>query len=102
MSDQSATILRWEDPPPSTKGNGRPGSSKWAPVFKMLANRPGEWAVIAEGLKKAGNHFTRQSSTSYVALVRAGVDPDAYEVQSRMQPDGTYTVYARFVGLPLA
>lgn len=90
------SVVRWEDPPPH--GNARRDRGGWGIVAEALKARPGEWAVIGEGVKHgtAGALVTRITRGQRAWWSPAG----AFEARGRAGTDGLVTVYARYVGEP--
>lgn len=75
--------LKWEEPPPSRSG---PGSNRYQPAMDALRSRPGEWAVVADGVAA--------STTAYLRKRFAG-----FEFTQRQNDDGkTFRTYGRFIG----
>lgn len=96
--------LRWEAPPqpPTT---AELFAATWADVAKMLKDRPGDWAVIDEGLAPT-------KGSSLASKIRRGdVHPflndgnGKYEASQYTKPEGSQshtsarevTIYARYV-----
>lgn len=93
MSD----VIRWEEPPPHGNTLLPRGASKYQAAADALRGRPGEWALIAEGI-------TTGSAGSLTNGIRTG--------RSRaFRPEGAFEarcvgsagsisarVYARYVG----
>lgn len=82
----------WEEPPPSRYGAKRDG---WNRIAAELRANPGRWARIREcetrGRASVWAQQVRQGQSS--AWLPAG----SFEAASR-SVDGTYVVYARYVG----
>lgn len=75
------SVIRWEDPPPSQSG-------KWKRTADELKARPGEWALVAEGVTvKYGNESVKK------ALVRYGM---SVVLRSTERGRGVYSVWACF------
>lgn len=73
------SVIRWEDPPLSRNG-------KWKRTADELKSRPGEWALVAEGVTvKYGNECVKRQ------LRRYGCD-----VALRSNGQGVYSVWACF------
>lgn len=95
-------ILRWENPPARTHSAGVK-AARWAPVAAALDERPGEWAVIAEGPESdvTGHGETANSITGYIRSgTGAFAPPDAFECRMVTVPGRgpkVVRVYARFV-----
>lgn len=73
----------WEDPPASTVG--RPGFD-YDGLVAELKKHSGKWAVARTGGKHTGSF-----SSARERLMHRGC-----EAVQRKQPDGTYTLYARW------
>lgn len=94
---EQAEIIRWEDPPPARSPAGRrPGRSvsRWDPVVEELRDRPGRWAVVAEG---DGRPFLDLATRISRATLVPFSPPRSFETATR-QAAGRITVYARYVG----
>jgi hypothetical protein len=81
--------LPWEEPPASTVGAARP--SRWTKVAAALRERPGQWALVR----------TDSRSTADAANVRRGTiaafrPAGAFEAKSRVNADGTFSIWARY------
>jgi hypothetical protein len=89
------SVLRWEEPP-SHGNTSQPDAGRWAPIAAALKERPGEWAVIAEGLKPgtSGPMVTRIKKGQRGCWAPAG----AFEARGRSNGDGLVRLYARYVG----
>lgn len=89
MSD----VIRWEDPPAHGNLKGVDGGA-YGPIAMALRARPGDWAVILEGI-------TAGTAGPLVGRIRNGYGPFApkgdFEAMSRIK-DGQRNVYARYVG----
>lgn len=83
------TKLKWEEPSPSRTTN----RSKWREIADQLRERPGEWALVAEGFKYS-------VYATYINKGRlAPFEPSgSFEGTSRKREDGKFDIYARFVG----
>jgi hypothetical protein len=89
--------IAWETPP--NKHRGGPGQFKWIPLLEPLMARPGEWAKVDT---KPNGHLARamayqlrhhkRPSTSVV------VPPGRWEFTSRVLPDDSAAIYARYLG----
>lgn len=56
--DPRTVIVRWEDPPPKTSNNKRHPQTKnrsYSAIAALLVSRPGEWALVAEGLSASAH-----------------------------------------------
>jgi hypothetical protein len=89
------SVIRWEEPPKHANGL-RGAMSKFQAAADALRARPGEWAVIAEGLRPG-------TSGPTAVRIRAGLGPFApkgsFEAKSiGPASGGTHKVYARYVG----
>lgn len=73
------TVIRWETPPEARR-------NRWRNVVAVLAQRPGEWALVAEGVTP---EYAYQSARK--SLVRRGC-----EVKCRAAGDeGMFSIWAR-------
>jgi hypothetical protein len=88
-------VLRWEDPPEADRRGNRsvPAVADWYRIAAQLCARPGDWAAIAVG-----------AATSTPTIIREGRyaafrPPGAFDAVGR-RVNGTYTVYARYIGKP--
>lgn len=83
--ETSSSGVVWEDPPPPHAGDS-------GPLAAALRARPGEWAVVYPAAK----------SQAAAPAIRRGMGSWApagsFEAISRSNEDGTFRVYARFVG----
>lgn len=86
-------VIRWEDPPEADRrGNTlAPAVADWYRIAAQLRARPGDWAAISVADSTNTPSFIR--SGRYAAFRPAG----AFDAVGR-RVNGTYTVYARFVG----
>jgi hypothetical protein len=71
----------WEDPP-----TGRAKPAKWASFAAELKQHPGKWAIAKSGASYDGLVSTQSMRLQYLGC----------ETAKRKQPDGTYTLYARW------
>lgn len=69
--------------PPKTVGR-RPGSGKVQRIIEQAKQRPGEWAILATGIKSPSYYYILAKKDGKIA------------VQTRRNEDGTFTVYARY------
>ena len=78
------TDIIWEDPPVPTKG---PKAEVWPSVVAQLKKHPGKWAIVKTG------YVTTNSAGSMQRYLK-----QTYRCEEtyRKQPDGTYTLYARW------
>lgn len=83
-------VVRWEDPPPH--GN----RSQWQPVAEALRERPGEWALIAEGLKSGS--AGAMSNAIKVGRFSCWRPAGTFESRTSARGDGLTDLYARYVG----
>jgi hypothetical protein len=87
-------VIRWEEPPRSTYGG--PGKRKTIEAHELIAvqlrARPGQWALIMEGLP----HSSIGSLISRGKL-RAYAPAGTFEAVARTA-NGGQSIYARFVG----
>ncbi len=90
-------VLRWEDPPHSRNlGNkgGRPTDSRWNDIAETLRDERGRWAVVFEGERQLAMSARSRISEGRTVCFRPLGDFEAC-VRSY---EGTYTVYARYMG----
>ena len=78
------TVVRWEDPPPVEY----PGIDH-TPIFLAVKERPGEWALVREGVSLKVAQTTRSQ------LGKRGCD-----VTRRKVGEGRFNVYARWPVTP--
>lgn len=89
-------IVRWEEPP-AEHGNAKPKPpSKYQVVADALRARPGEWAVIIEGVSPG-------TAGGMTHRIKSGVGPYAparsFEARCAGPAGGQSSkVYARYVG----
>lgn len=88
------SIVRWEEPPESTYGG--PGKPKPLVAHDLIAwqlrRDPGRWALIVEG----GTHSSMGSLISR-GKIRPYSPAGSFEAVVRTI-NGSYNVYARFIG----
>lgn len=82
-------ILRWEEPPSAARPNRR---SKWLPLLDDLRENPGVSGVLTEDAPSA------QLVTLINKARIIGIEEGEFHATSRANGDGTYTVYAKYVG----
>jgi len=88
------SVIRWERPPASTPGG--PGKAKPLIAHELIARqlrqRPGEWALIVEGLTHAsmGSLISR-------GKIRPYAPAGSYEAVARAV-NGANNIYARYMG----
>jgi hypothetical protein len=83
------TKLVFQDPPPRT----RPGrKSQWTPILDQLRDRPGEYALIDDDAKRPA--LVTQINKGKIA----GAEEGEFEATSHVNEDGSFSIYARFVG----
>lgn len=93
---KTAEIIRWEDPPPSrSKPADRQRGSRYDRVATALQCKPGRSAVVFVGIPG--------TASSIAAMIRTGRvscfgPPGDFNACTRAQEDGTYAVYAWYVG----
>lgn len=81
--------LQFIDPPAPTRGIN---ANVWAPIFAELREQPGDWAIVVPATTSA-------STAMNIKLGKlGGAKPHEYEATSRSNHDGTYAIYARYVG----
>lgn len=78
------TDIIWEDPPPRQRGGGR--GFDYDGFVAELKKHPGKWAVV-----RPGGAYSGAFGDAHQRLRRCGCD-----ALQRKQPDGTYTLYARW------
>jgi hypothetical protein len=76
--------LRWEDPGPS---RGMRQQHDWKAVAEQLKERPGQWALVAEGT----DYLTGPVASGWLCLRRFDC-----ETTRRKREDGTVALYARW------
>lgn len=83
------TQVVFKEPPPAT----RPGrKSKWIDLLDQLRANPGDFGIIDEDA-------VRTSLVTQINKGRiGGVNEGEFEATSRSNSDGTYTIYARYLG----
>ncbi|ALJ19541.1 hypothetical protein [Microbacterium sp. No. 7] len=65
------SIIKWEEPPARKYGGG--SSSKWTKVIEQLKKRPGEWALVAEGVGASlAGHLKRRGLEAVSRNAREG------------------------------
>lgn len=84
--------LKWQDPPPNAAG--RPSLTDWRAVAAALRERPGEWALVVEGVSIST--ATNIKKARLVAFAPAG----SFEAVARNGSNKTKRadIYARYVG----
>jgi len=85
----------WENPPESARGTQK-GQGRWQQKIRPLMEQPGRWARIAEG-------EAAQVSWGAVSRLRGtggrpSILPGRWDGRSAKQEDGTYTVWAVYLG----
>lgn len=89
-------VIRWEDRPPVSRE--RPRRMDWRLVAEQLRARPGEWAVVQEGLV----------DTSAISRIQRALSPvfapaGSFEASQRVSPQTRVpALYVRYVGEPSA
>lgn len=90
-------VIRWEEPPPS---DARGGSTRYNPLSKYLPlaaelrRRPGDWALVFEGVK---SHATSLANIIRYGVGGAFIPGGDYEAVTRTRDRVTRT-YARYLG----
>ena len=84
------SIIR-EDPPGFASG-GRPASIRYIEIAEKLKADSGNWYKIAEGLK-----YPEMSDRIKRGHITAFIPKGAFQATAR-RVNGTYTIYARYVG----
>jgi hypothetical protein len=87
MTDIDPTVIRWENPP-----SQRSPRTDWQPTANMLIERR-EWGVVQEHAKSAG--LTSHIKTGRLKAFRP---VGAFDSRSVKNDDGTYDIYAVYVG----
>ena len=84
------TELTWEDPPLSRRGAP---STDWHAIAATLRTRPNEWALIVQKSRYS-------SSSSFIASGRINAfrPGGTFQGRSAKNDDGTFRIYARYVG----
>lgn len=80
--------IEWNDPPVRHRR-----THNWEPVAAALKERPGQWAKVA-----AGDAHRQTPYNIANGQINAFKPAGAFEGRSRIAADGTYDVYARYVG----
>lgn len=79
--------IEWVDEVPERRRSGR-----WVRVTQELRARPGQWAKVDTGV----------TNTAFATMLKQGrlgnAEPGEFEATCRRNDDGTYDVYARYVG----
>lgn len=85
------TKIKWEEPPLANNTNKK--RTRWSDVAEQLRAKPGSWALVSEAVKYS-------VTTTYInkGRITAFEPAGAYEATSRKRPDGSFDVYARYVG----
>ena len=83
-------MVKFQDPPKTTGGRGSRG--KHLEIASELRGRPGEWALVMEGVAGSSPTMIRTGA------IRAYTPAGAFDATARKRPDGKFDVYARFVG----
>ena len=84
------TEIKWQEPPASAHGRS---SSKWRDIFTALAERPGEWALVAEDAPLSTSSNIKRGTLGGPEFRRGD-----FEATARKRPGGKYDIYARYVG----
>lgn len=84
-------MVEWKDPPP---GETSPG--KWDDDANELRANPGQWAIVRTAnerktLDTLGTTIRKGRATSWLPA-------KSFEAVVRSNGDGTYAVYARYIG----
>jgi hypothetical protein len=90
-------VIRWEEPPPSdTRGGPTRYNplSKYLPLAAELRRRPGDWALVYEGVK---SHATSLANIIRYGIGGAFIPGGDYEAVTRTRDRVTRT-YARYLG----
>lgn len=83
-------ILRWEEPPPRSVFGGHQMRFDPEVTLMSLRQRPGEWAVVVEGVSKS-----YRTSKGATALVEGGCE---LRLSVTDKARHLCTLYARYVG----
>lgn len=90
----AAAEVVFMDLPASRAGSGTAGAT--AARVAPLRERPGEWARIR------GGYTNPTAARAYAAIVRKGrqlgIDEGEFETATRKNDEGTWDVFARYVG----
>lgn len=78
--------------PPGARG-GRAGSSAIGQWLTSLREHPGQWVKFPAPQKSS-------ASSGNIGRGRYGAAPGEFEASSRSAGDGTFWLYARYVGSP--
>lgn len=78
----------WETPPSARKPR-----TDWSKTADQLREKPGDWLRIQENSKSAG--LTFHIKTGRLKAFRPSGE---FQARSTKNTDGTYNIYARFVG----
>lgn len=91
-------IIRWENPPPSRMARSKGGSreSMWDDVAEWLRAEPGRWALVRENVSKA--NATSANVMIYSGGATCFRPRGSFEAAMRTNVDGTYNLFARYVG----
>lgn len=82
--------LVWEEPP--ARRSGRAASPEHQRIADQLKSNPGKSARVATGVKNDG--LATQIRKSSAVAFRDGV----YTARAQRQPDGTFNIWATYVG----
>lgn len=96
MTEQ-VEVLRWEGPPSEHGNTGRKPPTKYEAVANALRARPGEWAVIAEGI--TAGHAGKVSHGIRNGTPWPFAPPRHFEAKAIGPARGSLSkIYARYVG----
>lgn len=87
---EESSLVKFEAPPASR--GGRAESPRNKQIAEALRDKPGEWALVAEGQKNDG--LAVRIRTGKAKSFSTGV----WEATSRRNEENTIDIYARYVG----
>jgi len=91
--------LRRENPRPRQTGGIQGGSRKTLAYRQQLQADPGEWFVWKDEAKTGGDTGQAlRTLCGYATLTGVSRQTLAYQSTARMNQDGKWTVYVRYVG----
>lgn len=83
----STTKVKWSNPPKKRLGGAKPiGSGKTQKFVAVLKTRPNKWAIYRENC-----------NNGVMVTANKKAFPNT-EWTSRKNPDGTFTIYGRYIG----
>ena len=85
--------IKFQDPPPANRSkHSRVARTDWRRVADALAERPGQWALVAEGYHREAVQQIKQGELSAFRPV------GAFDATARSRGNGKFDIYARFIG----